>query len=152
MTWRLVTNPGEIGFCLSLRGSADKGKEVGGGDGGSSGPLYDLSSPCIYKLVTGSPFPLNNDDYLQINDIAVASVKKNSKKKLGFSGGHFNVRYLVTLAFTSPNLPKYNRLEFSLHFLAVFSILPFSDLFKLHLLEILPHVSVRQVSLAFLFG
>ena len=90
MTWRLVTNPGEIGFCLSLRGSADKGKEVGGGgDGESSGPLYDLSSPCIYKLVTGSHFPLNNDDYLQINDIAAASVKTNSKKETRVFRGSF---------------------------------------------------------------
>lgn len=78
--------------------------------------------------------------------------KQIHKKKLGFSGGHFNVRYLVTLASTSPNLPKYNRLEFLLHFLTVFSISPFSDLLKLQLLEILLRVSIRQVSLAFLFG
>ena len=30
MTLHLVTNPGEIAFCLSLRGSVDKGKEEGG--------------------------------------------------------------------------------------------------------------------------
>ena len=74
--------------------------------------------------------------------------KQIHKKKLGFSGGHFNVRYLVTLA----NTTKYNGLEFLLHFLTVFSISPFSDLLKLQLLEILLRVSIRQVSLAFLFG
>ena len=43
----------------------------GGGERvGYSGPLYDFSSPCIYKLITGSHFPLNSNDCLQINDIA----------------------------------------------------------------------------------
>lgn len=42
----------------------------GGGGVGYSGPLYDFSSPCIYKLITGSHFPLNSNDCLQINDIA----------------------------------------------------------------------------------
>ena len=59
---------------LRLCTFADKGKEVGGGGGGGrvgySGPLYDFSSPCIYKLITGSHFPLNSNDCLQINDIA----------------------------------------------------------------------------------
>lgn len=53
---------------LSLWTFADKGKEVG--RVGYSGPLYDFSSPCVYKLITGFHFPLNSNDYSQINDIA----------------------------------------------------------------------------------
>ena len=64
---------------------------VGGRKGGGrfSGPIYDLSSLCIYKLITESHFPLNNDDYLQINDIVVASVKTNSKKETWVFRGSF---------------------------------------------------------------
>ena len=80
-----MTNPGEMGFCLSLRGSVDKGKEEGGFQ-----DLFTTSPASVfYKLITCSHFPLNNDDYLQINDIAAASVKTNSKKETWVFRGSF---------------------------------------------------------------
>ena len=80
-----MTNPGEMGFCLSLRGSVDKGKE----EVGFQDLLTTSPAPVFYKLITDSHFPLNNDDYLQINDIAAASVKTNSKKETWVFRGSF---------------------------------------------------------------
>ena len=52
-------------FCSQRKKVGRGGRVVS-----SSGPLYDFSSPCIYKLITGFHFPLNSNDYSQINDIA----------------------------------------------------------------------------------
>ena len=61
-------------ILFEFAGFCSQRKKVRGGGGGrvgsSSGPLYDFSSPCIYKLITGFHFPLNSNDYSQINDIA----------------------------------------------------------------------------------
>ena len=61
------------GFCSQRKKVRGGGRESGVFfriAGSSSGPLYDFSSPCIYKLITGFHFPLNSNDYSQINDIA----------------------------------------------------------------------------------
>ena len=61
------------GFCSQRKKVRGGGRESGvlfRIAGSSSGPLYDFSSPCIYKLITGFHFPLNSNDYSQINDIA----------------------------------------------------------------------------------
>ena len=60
------------GFCSQRKKVRGGGRESGVFfriAGSSSGPLYDFSSPCIYKLITGFHFPLNSNDYSQINDI-----------------------------------------------------------------------------------